>query len=320
MSIFRKFFGRGTTYPDLPTAVGKGDVDDARKHLAQGADPNVGDEWGIPLHRAASWGDLDMARLLLEYGADVNLEDRHGESAFHHVREINTVEMYTLLIEAGANINAQTSSGTILHHMLRAPKDNWPRYLGNRYYHVVEYLAGTGIDLSLSADHGGNQTPLHVAVEYNDKRSVQILLNHGADPNVNRERGLPTPLHTAAEYGHLQIAVILLEQGADVNARTEDGWTPLHFAGIEADFSPPHMEPINADLHRLLLERGADVNARTTSGWTPLMMAVRRSPKDVIECLIANGADAEIKTEDGRTPLDWARENTRTELYPLLGG
>ena len=62
---------------------------------------------------------------------------------------------------------------------------------------------------------GHNQTPpLHRAVWRNDRKVVDLLLESGADINLQVEAG-HTPLMWAAKRNHMDMLVYLLERGAD---------------------------------------------------------------------------------------------------------
>ena len=56
---------------------------------------------------------------------------------------------------------------------------------------------------------------------------VEILLNAGADPNIQNRDSKATPLHYAARRGDSLMMERLLRAGASVNARTNEGFTPL---------------------------------------------------------------------------------------------
>ena len=71
-------------------------------------------------------------------------------------------------------------------------------------------------------------TPLHNAVDSDDKEIVELLVNNGADVNATHNGG-GTPLHWAARKGHKQIVELLIANGANVNAQDEDGGTPLFY-------------------------------------------------------------------------------------------
>ena len=80
---------------------------------------------------------------------------------------------------------------------------------------------------------------------------TRLLLEHGADPNAERENG-ETPLMTAARLEQLDVMKQLLARGADANAREKRfGQTVLMWAAG------------NPDAVRLLLDHGADVHPVT---------------------------------------------------------
>ena len=87
-------------------AVCKRDVNLVRRLLAQGADPNAADEYGLaPLHVAVMLASPSLVALLLQHGADPNCTTDHGETPLvvlsRLVRNIHQVER--LLHNAGAS-------------------------------------------------------------------------------------------------------------------------------------------------------------------------------------------------------------------------
>jgi ankyrin repeat protein len=112
---------------------------------------------------------------------------------------------------------------------------------------------------------------------------VELLLRHGADPNVKDSAG-DAPLHKAVEYGVVDVAAVLLRHGADPNARNKEGRTPLHAAAMRC----------RADLAEPLLKHGADPNARDARGGTPLYYAAN-CHVEVVRILLAAGAAPDAK-------------------------
>jgi ankyrin repeat protein len=87
---------------------------------------------------------------------------------------------------------------------------------------------------------------------------VDLLLDHGADPNGRRRDGM-TAIHTAAYRGHLKVIQRLVERGADpaIRAHSDGG----HHAGESpADTAVKQGQAEAADL----LQRLADAVARTS--------------------------------------------------------
>jgi hypothetical protein len=135
-------------------------------------------------------------------------------------------------------------------------------------------------------------TPLVAALAGRHFETVQLLRNHGADPNVRcyDER---TPLHAAVQSGHLEMVQKLIEHSADINALNIVGWTPLHIA---SQLNQPNIEVI-----RFLLGHGIDVNARAKDGSTALHAASVYGTLEVVRLLLGHGARVEIRDNKGRT-------------------
>jgi len=181
-----------------------------------------------------------------------------------------------------------------------------------------------GVDPNVREDDKG-ATPLHVAAEYGYSEIVEVLLEHGADPNIRDKYG-ETPLHVAAAFGNSKVVEVLLEHGADPNARDDYGATPLHYAAafdypkivksLPKDLSDYDATPLQGavefnypEVAKLLLEHGANPNIQENKyGYTPLHYAASRCHVDVARVLLDHGADPTIRDNEGRTPLDIGSE------------
>lgn len=60
---------------------------------------------------------------------------------------------------------------------------------------------------------------------------TKLLLKAGAHLEAPMDSG-DTPLHLAAEYGNSKSMAVLIEAGANVNSRLAGGSTPLHNASV----------------------------------------------------------------------------------------
>mmetsp|Transcript_43167 Transcript_43167/g.69204 ORF Transcript_43167/g.69204 Transcript_43167/m.69204 type:complete len:788 (+) Transcript_43167:91-2454(+) len=65
---------------------------------------------------------------------------------------------------------------------------------------------------------------LHYTVVFSHAKLVELLLEHGADPNAKTSTG-DTPLHLAAEVGDKAIVAKLIDSGADFSIRDASGHT-----------------------------------------------------------------------------------------------
>ena len=126
--------------------------------------------------------------------------------------------------------------------------------------------------------------PIHDAVEKGDvKKAVALLDKYDSLKNERNDYGW-TPLHIAANNKNFTMIRMLLEYDADVNATANNGQTPLHKA-CYSSFTKGALCLINA---------GSDVNARTPNGVTPLMAAAYAGDKQIIYKLVSNGADVNV--------------------------
>ena len=75
-------------------------------------------------------------------------------------------------------------------------------------------------------DQRGDMTPLHIACFKEHAGIVKVLLQHGADPNVQDSFGL-TPLHIAAMRGNIEIIKYLDEHKADPSIMSNDRKTAI---------------------------------------------------------------------------------------------
>ena len=104
--------------PDISIhdAVGTGNIEAVKQHLAAGTDVNAkADENGwTPLHGAALSGHKEIAELLIAEGADVNADDGGGGTPLHRAAAAGHREIAELLIAKGVDVNAKSVFGTPL--------------------------------------------------------------------------------------------------------------------------------------------------------------------------------------------------------------
>jgi ankyrin repeat protein len=135
-----------------------------------------------------------------------------------------------------------------------------------------------------------DHTMLTLAAQSSCVRTVQVLLEHGADANASRRRTGETPLIVAAARAQTDIVATLIAAGARVNARTK--------AEIETDLLHGHAEVCEE---------------------TALHHAAESAPMRLIHLLLAAGADRKARTISGETPCSWARKARRPlEIIRLL--
>ena len=133
-------------------------------------------------------------------------------------------------------------------------------------------LVAALLDAGANPATRGDMPILCGAAEEARPRTVQLLLERGADVNLGNGHGT-TSLMWAATSGDPATVRTLLDSGADVNQRDADGATALFWASsLYPVVHPPNKR---ADVARLLLERGADSRFKNSGGMTALMVARR---------------------------------------------
>jgi len=316
----------------LTDAAKKGDLDQVKLLLAQGADPNARTKDGFPLMFAAEQGSLDMVTLLLERGAEVNAVAGKdgGITALMFAAGGGHLAVATLLMERGAEVNPRYTSYTplmaaaikghldmvslLLERGADANRLGGEQVMTAGMYARKERHTAIAEMLSRLDEAGALGRTLIKEVRLGNMTEVVSLLERGADVNA-LGRGL-SPLMLSARNGRLDLVRLLLDWGADANTPDKDGTNALMHAAQVGSL----------DLATLLLDRRADVNARDEGGFSALMYAAklmyapRQVHRDLVTLLLDRGADvnAEAEALGGATALMLAAVNGHLDIVTLL--
>ena len=107
-------------------------------------------------------------------------------------------------------------------------------------------------------------TALHKASSQGYNEIVKLLLEKGADTEINDQHGM-TPLNGAAQRNQLTAITLLLDSGAKISGGfPETTWTPLFNSVFRRHY----------EACEILLKRGADPNIQDEKGQTPLDIAI----------------------------------------------
>jgi ankyrin repeat protein len=174
---------------------------------------------------------------------------------------------------------------------------------------MVQILLEYGADVNIEVETG---RPLWAAIcSHNNSVSVivDILLKSGADVNLPSKSGQGTPLQAAAAEGSFGIVKKLIDHGAIINAEGSPH-TALCAAAIIGDV--PTM--------RLLLDSGAHIQARDRCGKTPLHHAASGRHKDSnpARILLEHGAATNMRDAENWTPLHYAAAAGNQAVVELL--
>jgi ankyrin repeat protein len=300
----------------LHIAVEEGNLAEAQRLLAHGANPNSQINGDTPLFRAVTasrmkWSlQAQIVRILLKKGAPPNARDAYGRPILMIAASMGNTAVLQILLSRGASIQARESNvpeQTALHAASEAGRPA-----------AVKFLLRHGAIVNVTDKWG--VTPLMLAAEGGQENVVDILLENGAAVNVTDDEG-NTALLLASAAGRgfdpprtnrlpAYIAIIqrLLAKKADVHAHNKDGPTALMLGAAWA----------NATLVKLLLDKGADINARDSSGQTALIYAAGRGRLDTVKLLVSRGADPNVQDTNGLTALRQAKIQNYPEVVSFL--
>ncbi|MDD5403798.1 MAG: ankyrin repeat domain-containing protein [Sulfuricella sp.] len=315
-----------------------------------------------PIILAAENGQIPTISVLLHKGASINHRNDEGNSAYQVAEATNKKSVMRYLAKMGAEdadpdliddgLLEVDSLGSVTGEALMETA-----ILGDTQRTMT--LIAAGADVNYVDDDGRSilMSTVSMLVDgtmsrrylRNIEQVVDLLLTHGASPNIGNVPPLVPPLMLAAAFGKLHLvntmirhgaeldktledgstalwvsltrgedatsaneecAVALINAGADLSAKYEDGATILS-AAAESGFLPV--------VRAILERRSEDINSQDKNGITALMSAANAGrSKDVVEILLESGADPAIKDSNGETAADYANKNGHKEIAALM--
>ena len=121
-----------------------------------------------------------------------------------------------------------------------------------------------------------------------------------------------SPLKMAVFGRHQDIVELLINNGADVNLELKTGVTVLYYAIVPLFKSPPSFEIL-----KLLIEKGADVNLHYKNK-SMLAYACMHGNIDAIKALLSAGARPHDEDKDGKTPLDYLKPENKSIIEQFI--
>jgi hypothetical protein len=188
--------------------------------LDAGAD--IDSDEGYALQTAAEHDHMEVVRLLLERGADINRLVTHENmpegTALQAAAENGNAEMVDVLLEHGADPNL--GGGNNKYPIIGAAKEMKEEIFEKLILAKADVNVVGGLD---------DTTPLVEAAFYLSKKSLQLVLDAGADINHKDIFG-NTALMLAAGRGEHESVELLLERGADALIVDQEGTNALQKA------------------------------------------------------------------------------------------
>jgi ankyrin repeat protein len=254
-----------------------------------------------PLLFAAREGCAACVEALVEAGADMNLPDPDEVTPLLMALLNARFDAAAALIDAGANVDKWDWWGRT---PLYAAIDYNTLPTGGRFDRPsADRATGTEI-IGRLLEAGANPNPqLKLLPPYRN-----VLDDRGADPLITIGT---TPLIRAAKGADLPAIELLLAHGALPDLPQDEGVTALMAVSglkwLSINTRGRYVtEPEAVAAARLLLAAGADINLADDLGQTALHGAASRGWNDLVTLLVENGADLTAADVDGATPLDAA--------------
>lgn len=273
--------------------------------LDRGADVEaVNQNQESPLHVAASSNrDPGVVSLLLDRGANIDAVDHLDDTPVRGAAEYNrSADVMRVLLNRGADTSPDDAGFTLLHSASRNGATEIMRLLIDRGF-AINSRTEDGATPLLHAIIGGEPAAVELLLDLGadpldrDGYYGWTMLQYAASfYNLGRYHG------TASE-----IAEVLLDRGADINVNVGfEQLTPLHLAVMSKRNEPDDLEielydywggdPNQLDLIEFLLEQGADMEARNERGETSLRIAAGGDNEELVHLLLDRGADASEPT------------------------
>ena len=278
-------------------AVCRGEIDEVRRLIAEGADVISMSEEGAssrtPLAAAVALDCAGIVKVFLVAGANPNATNEKGETILMQASERGYIKIVKSLLAGGADPNQGSQSALVLA-------------VKNGRAEVVQMLLDAGAN---QYDTDTSSWPALMQASMNGHAEiVKMLLKGGADPHAINKSSHMSALDYAQTGGHAEVAR-LLEQ-----AIASPEWREYRVKGEW--FYAVHSGDL-AEMQRLITE-GADANATNYDGDTALMVAARRNDSHMTSLLL-RGTNANYMTRDSCTgALMVAAQKGHSEVVKYL--
>ncbi|RYH12167.1 ankyrin repeat domain-containing protein [Tropicimonas sp. IMCC6043] len=201
LTLFSFAFLAPASAGPLNDAAKKGDIEEIRRLLDDGADVNEADTMASPLHYAAMRGHAEAIGLLATRGASLDAPSKMG-SPLVAAAQFGQVEATIALLEAGAdpNVGRGDQATPLMVAAFRKQTD------------VAKVLLAGGADpnvigiASFRASINGPATALHISIVQGSEEIAELLRENGAEPMPPE---VPLDL---AERGNAERGRILAQQ------------------------------------------------------------------------------------------------------------
>ncbi|KAJ5150759.1 uncharacterized protein N7500_010948 [Penicillium coprophilum] len=324
----------------LQAAASLGNVDMMLMLLDHGARADgFGGHFGNTLQAASFNGHEQCVRLLIERGAALDFKHNYMPVRYRDALQAAVYagheNIVNVLFAAGAKLNRErheynpfcslscrskrialpglrTGTGRLDIPAWLGPLEVAARK-GNVILVRMLLAKGARID-AMDASSEDNEyhwgcayTALQIAAFWGHLPVVELLLDHGADLDAQRQT-LGTPLQAALEGGHFDVAEVLLSRGAEIDRH----W------GMFGSCLQVHSERGNFRVVEFLLDHGANIEDSGGENGNALQVACDAGHIDIVRFLLGRHADVRASGKDLGNALQAASYKGHLDIVKLL--
>lgn len=167
-------------------------LDDIKKYLLEGADPNA--QIGKPLINAVAENDIEKVKFLLDQGAMPNIGGA--------IRGSKNLDMVKLLVDYGATLTGEIFNSFLISN-----------------YEALKYVLEAGVDPNFELG-----APLRAAAKIKNKEEAKkvlsLLIEYGADISERRYMAIKWML----EYGNVDLVEFCFDRVAEFNTKIDGNY------------------------------------------------------------------------------------------------
>lgn len=280
-------------------AAQEGYTDVVEVLLAHGAHANAPTKAGVtPVIVASRRGNLDVVELLVKNGAALDAQNNHGLTSLFAAVEKGHEEVASFLLDSGADVNRPTNEGItpLMRSVLTVKKSGDPD--------ILLLLLSHGADVNEITPPPEHTTALMMAVQLSEVDTVKLLLNAGADMDLQYNSEVDSI--GLAERKENKVLVSLLKEHkakgtAEHNMLDAVRRGDLARAAQVLKGKPHHVHVVTAH-----------------NQWTSLHLAAMEGNRTMVEFLLSKGADVHAKSKNGQSARDVVPEPGHEELVAFL--
>jgi ankyrin repeat protein len=178
---------------------------------------------------------LDILDTLLKFNTGniginiIDIKDKDGNTPLHYTILYNNIEACTILLNNGADINIKDkNNNTALHLAISA--DNME---------IINLLLNTeNQKIDINSQNNMGDTALHHSTNFKFYDISKLLIENGADININNFDEQITPIFHTVKNNDVKIFELLLENKVDANYQDYLGNTIVHHIIL---YNYPHL-------------------------------------------------------------------------------